>query len=235
MDNSGQQVPRPEREDEIDLLEIIGIVWAYRYLIIGLTSLGVLAAFAYTILSASGPVEESSPVRAYQAQTSIYFPLNPTSESHLGIVGEQIFHSSGAYRHVTDEFDGFEAGLKNRERFSELLETELDRGAGLLVVNFFHPDEALSENILKELLKFMESRFVEMEQEQSYMILDGPAVIGSSNLGGESGSGHDRSRLIFILAVVVSFMGAFFIAFLLNFIRRVKNDPESMRKLKGEF
>lgn len=268
-------VSQDYHEDEIDLVEIIGIGWAYRYLIIGLSVFGFLAGVFFATMR--GKVVEKAgfeyitehPLYTYLASSSVYFPTvrrgeEDTEGETYGFVARQILLSTATYEKMAEEFDlfsfrederyqnwlmeeeeGFEqiarlSELEQRALFNNLLTVNFDRSSFLLTANFTHPNRETALGGLRHAISLMEERLNQLGLGNSFQILEEASLVSGGirllepKVEMEKVKGRGRA-LFAVLGLIVGFMGACFLALVLNFYRRIKNDPVAMKKLRGEF
>ena len=101
-------------DDEIDLLELIGIMWVHKWWIIGITGFAAVVAILYTIFSSSAFSANWKPVEKYTSTAVVLV----NEASGVGILGH--VHRSG--RRLLDGDGGFRRRRKptagaQRERF----------------------------------------------------------------------------------------------------------------------
>src|SRR6056297_628271 len=84
-----EQEMQYHEDDEIDLLELVGVLLRYKWLIIGLTGLAAVGVVVYSIISLSLPADKSPLPNQYKASAVIL--INQDSGSGLS----SIISSSG--------------------------------------------------------------------------------------------------------------------------------------------
>lgn len=229
-------------EDEIDLLELIGIFWLYRYLILGITFFSLLGAIVFVSLQGEALHDSNAEDYHFRAEASVYFPIDPITEQSVGVLGERIVNSTNTFNSIVEEFDIFKvyaelegltdlSAIEKREIYDKLLEAEFSDSSGVLLLSFFHPEEEMAQNVLEKILELMASRLSALGHEDRYTVLESASIVGGERMN--ISEGGSRTALYLILSLILGFMLSVFLAIVLNFIRKVKSDPEALRKLKG--
>ncbi|TVQ21221.1 MAG: hypothetical protein EA383_17360 [Spirochaetaceae bacterium] len=248
METQHEQAGLPPRDDEIDLIDLIAVIWRYKILIVLLTLLAAAAAGAYTWLGDTRAAEPADQEPAYTAHALLLF--EPVAREI--VVNAQITTVARSYSTLGVRL------LEGMVRSAEAGAVELPFGAdvrdavasaqieqdgddeSLVALSAVSSEAATSEAALSAMIDALTERFTAsgLSAQVSggvplFYVIE-PIRVFSDREAAEVIDATERRPAVMI--TVAAFAGLFFsifLAFVLNYARQVKNDPEAMRKLKG--
>lgn len=266
------------RDDEIDLIDLIAVIWRYRYVVVFVTALSVAAGAAFAFLAAEPEPEPEEPDEPV-AETESFTPEERFDARALLLFepwvferqeGEQIQRASRNYaplatriaegiglRAGEDRLEGepLEEGV--REAVAGATVARDDADEYLVVVGTTATSAQDSVEAAEVIVDRLQRRFEEIglgEQNPVntesgarpiFYVVEEPQIVETrtteppetdeSEESEESEEPEERNAGVIV--VVAGFAGLFFsvfLAFVLNYIRLVRQDPEAMRKLRGK-
>lgn len=169
------QVSRGE-EDEIDLLELIGIMWVHKWWIIGITGFAALAVIIYTIFSSSAFTSNWRPAEKYtstavvlvneasgrgsleslfEGRTNVSSLLKSSSLLiSYGVLAEEILNESSTRNELLRYFEDSELELSEGN-----LSAEYDDETGLLRISYTSTNSVRAKEAANSAYKFIQNRF----------------------------------------------------------------------------
>lgn len=233
---------RYREDDEIDLLEIIGIFWFYRYLIIGVTFLSLLFGAFYAFTREEQTHDSAKSDYHFKAMASLYFSKDPITEETMGFASQRVLNSTSVYEAIVSEFDLFDSKhyenleemsqIEKREAFEKLADISFSDRSGILNVSFLHPDQEIAVTVVSKMLELLETRLLVLDSSAGYSLIDEASIVGGERVRVKE-TQPTRKRLYLTLSLIIGVMFSSFLAIILNFSRRIKNDPEALKKIQG--
>jgi len=171
-------------EDEIDLLELIGIMWVHKWWIIGITSFAAVVVVLYVLFFPSMGVKGNEKIKKYTATATVlvneasgtgipfsmykgsfdFSPLIKSASSLIsyGSLAEELINDSSFYDKLEKAYNssGMDFVMGN-------LSAEYDNDSGLLRISYTSNDPVKTKEVLLEAYKLIQAEF-------KYLITNNP-------------------------------------------------------------
>ena len=163
-------------EDEIDLLELIGIMWVHKLWIIGITGFAAVAAVLYVFFLPSMGLNGKDNIKKYTATaivlvdeasgTGIPFSMyegsfdisslikSASSLMSYGSLAEELINDSSFHNKLAKAYNS--SGM---DSITGNLSAEYDKDSGLLRISYTSNDPAKAKEVLLEAYKLIQAEF----------------------------------------------------------------------------
>ncbi len=245
-----------QADDEIDLIDLIAVIWRYKLVIVLVTVLAGGAAAAYSTLG-DDPVEDAPPPaeEIYVADSLLLFEpsvysnaegatVRPVARSYSTLavrIADRLVARADIDGMNLETLYGIDADAHGGAVRTAIADTEvqIDEDDAYLVhmqTSGDNPEAVVTA--IEELTGALRRRFEEigLADDRAAFVVVEPAGLVDERVADEPPP-EARGRNPAVIVVVAVFAGLFlgvFLAFVLNYINQVRKDPEAMRKLKGE-
>src|SRR6056297_445824 len=183
-----EQEKQYHEEDEIDLLELVGVLLRYKWLIIGLTGLAAVGVVLYSIISLSLPADKSPLPNQYKASALIL--INEDSGSSLssmisssglsglagmagvsggggsGQLAVKLLNSRSTLDEIADAFDIRERYNiqenpigKTRSAIKGHASFEFESETSTVVISYEETDPEFARDVVNKFVEILEQRF----------------------------------------------------------------------------
>ena len=183
-----EQEEQYHEEDEIDLLELVGVLLRYKWLIIGLTGLAAVGVVLYSIISLSLPADKSPLPNQYKASALIL--INEDSGSSLssmisssglsglagmagvsggggsGQLAVKLLNSRSTLDEIADAFDIRERYNiqenpigKTRSAIKGHASFEFESETSTVVISYEETDPEFARDVVNKFVEILEQRF----------------------------------------------------------------------------
>ena len=183
-----EQDKQYQEEDEIDLLELVGVLLRYKWLIIGLTGLAAVGVVLYSIISLSLPADKSPLPNQYKASALIL--INEDSGSSLssmisssglsglagmagvsggggsGQLAVKLLNSRSTLDEIADAFDIRERYNiqenpigKTRSAIKGHASFEFESETSTVVISYEETDPEFARDVVNKFVEILEQRF----------------------------------------------------------------------------
>ncbi|MCK5200975.1 MAG: hypothetical protein KAR21_21630 [Spirochaetales bacterium] len=162
--------------DEIDLLELIGIIWVHKWWIVGITGVAAVAVVMYVIFSSSALtagsesiekyrstavilVNEASgvgiPFSMYEGRFDISSLLNSTSLLvSYGTLAEELLNETSMHNELAKIYN-----LSGGALVGGNMETKYDKASGLVRISYTSNDPVKAKEAAEGAYKLLQARF----------------------------------------------------------------------------
>lgn len=214
-----------ENYDEIDLLEVIGLIWRHKILVFLATFAPPLLLGAFFALRApevAPPVAVASPIAA----SSLYFESTQETDSSQGYLYLEALLSNRLYEKLLREQ---KITAETLSAFHSQVDAKYDPRSRVLKVQLFSGGVPL----LQEMLAGVSAIFSEFNLKPAHTLIDPPHLTSTpaSTTPTASSTSKIKAPFLVVLSSITGLFGGIMLILFLNFVKKVKADPALMRKL----
>ncbi len=175
-------------EDEIDLLELFGVIWRYKWVILWVTLLAAVVSVAFSIISLKLPPEQSPLPNRYKSSALILINEESSGDlssmlaqsglsSFAGIAGvssgpsyamlaEKLITSRSLIDTIVEEFNIIEKyniteriKSNSRNRIKISLSIDHDKETGTITISYEHIDPVFAKDIVNRVIELLDKQF----------------------------------------------------------------------------
>lgn len=175
------------QDDEISLIDLFAVLWKYKFLIISVTVIAMIAVLIFSIVSISLPPEKSYLPNKYTAQAQMLINNDSSSSgglsSMLSMAGLNVsggassnsalagylVHSNSVLDDIAQKFDIIDRykiieyeKSSSREALKGVLSSSFDDETGIFSVSFTDIDPVFARDVVNYVVNLLEKRFLDM-------------------------------------------------------------------------
>lgn len=238
-----------EKNEQYDqgLMEIINtyiVLRRYKMLIVGLTFFAFIVSLGYVFYSAYQTKAVDKKKEVYESKVSIFF-VEGDEHSKFVSLSLRILNSSSFVDQINNEFNIRPQYLPNDLRawkqremiLSDYVITASEAGQ-IVEIHYKNKSKDLAEKVLEGSLDILRKKLeIILNKKNPFIIIDGPAMKDADGSVTEMYGKEEekKGKLLVIFITFAGFVLGLVLAFVLDLINSIKNNPEIKKRLEASY